>query len=41
MAGRFRNEKNVEIAEKLAELATPARPYLLELAFSWLASHPP
>jgi aryl-alcohol dehydrogenase-like predicted oxidoreductase len=38
-AGRFRSERNEEIAEKLAELATRRGHTLLELAFSWLASH--
>jgi aryl-alcohol dehydrogenase-like predicted oxidoreductase len=38
MAGRFKNERNVEIAEKLAELATRRGHTLLEMAFSWLAS---
>ncbi len=40
MAARFKNEHNVEIAEKLAELATRRGHTLLELAFSWLLSHP-
>jgi aryl-alcohol dehydrogenase-like predicted oxidoreductase len=39
-AGRFRTERNEEIAEQLAELATRRGHTLLELAFSWLASHP-
>ena len=39
MAGRFRSERNLEIAEQLAELATRRGHTLLELAFSWLASH--
>jgi aryl-alcohol dehydrogenase-like predicted oxidoreductase len=39
MAGRFRSERNQEIAEQLAELATRRGHTLLELAFSWLASH--
>jgi len=38
-AGRFRSERNQEIAEQLAELATRRGHTLLELAFSWLASH--
>jgi aryl-alcohol dehydrogenase-like predicted oxidoreductase len=39
IAGRFRTERNQEIAEKLDELATRRGHTLLELAFSWLASH--
>ena len=39
MADRFKNERNVETSEQLAELATRRGHNLLELAFSWLASH--
>jgi aryl-alcohol dehydrogenase-like predicted oxidoreductase len=38
-ASRFLNERNQEIAEELARFAAARGHTLLELAFSWLASH--
>jgi aryl-alcohol dehydrogenase-like predicted oxidoreductase len=38
-ASRFLNERNQEIAEALARFAAARGHTLLELAFSWLASH--
>lgn len=38
-ASRFRSERNEEIAEKLRRFAESRGHTLLELAFSWLASH--
>jgi aryl-alcohol dehydrogenase-like predicted oxidoreductase len=39
-ASRFRSERNEEIAEQLRQFAESRGHTLLELAFSWLASHP-
>jgi len=39
MTGRFRTEPHQEIADRLADLAERRGHTLLELAFSWLASH--
>ncbi|HEX4962773.1 MAG TPA: aldo/keto reductase [Thermoanaerobaculia bacterium] len=38
---RFLNDRNLEIVEKLRAFADVKRHSLLDLAFSWLLSHPP
>ncbi|HEX3552749.1 MAG TPA: aldo/keto reductase [Thermoanaerobaculia bacterium] len=38
---RFLNDRNLGIAEKLLDFAASRHHSLLELAFSWLLSHPP
>jgi aryl-alcohol dehydrogenase-like predicted oxidoreductase len=40
LAGRFRSEQNVAIAEALARFAQSRGHSLLELAFSWLLARP-